>query len=205
MRIKKLLKNEEGSVLVISLIMLALLSLMGIAATNISTIEIQIAANNRTYMQNFYMAEAAAREAAQKINGLGSLDDYYALGDWAHDKNDVTGYDRKELVSLNKKEEAEEGLDEDDRQRQHELKEALKSWLLDPSHTERANVNKAGESYASFAAMGPYPGGSQGSVKATDPATETYVFIIYGIYNKEDEPNRGQVIVDIGFELTVQQ
>ena len=201
MRIKKLLKNEEGSVLVISLIMLALLSLMGIAATNISTIEIQIAANNRTYMQNFYMAEAAAREAAQKIDGLGSLDGYHALGDWAHDKNDVTGYDRKELVSLNK----ETTLDEDERQSQHELKEALKSWLLDPSHTERANVNEAGESYASFAAMGPYPGGSQGSLKVTDQATETYVFIIYGIYNKEDEPNRGQVIVDIGFELTVQQ
>ena len=58
------IKNEEGSVLVIALIVIVLLTLMGMSATTNSTLELQIAAANRDYKLNFYKAEGAVMEAA---------------------------------------------------------------------------------------------------------------------------------------------
>ena len=59
--------NEDGSVLVLALLMLAFLSLLGVSSTTTSTIEIQIAGNDRNFKQNFYKAEAGAMEAAQRL------------------------------------------------------------------------------------------------------------------------------------------
>ena len=58
------LSNEEGSVLVITLLMLAFMSILGVSSTTTSTIEVQIAGNDRAFKQNFYKAEAGAMEAA---------------------------------------------------------------------------------------------------------------------------------------------
>jgi len=60
-----LLKNDDGSVLVLALIMLLLLTLLGIAASRTASIDIQISGNDIIYKQNLYRAEAAAMEAAQ--------------------------------------------------------------------------------------------------------------------------------------------
>jgi hypothetical protein len=57
--------NEEGSVLVVALIILVLLTIIGISASDISNIEIQIAGNERIYKRNFYRAEAAAMHGIQ--------------------------------------------------------------------------------------------------------------------------------------------
>ena len=46
---------------------MALLTIIGISATNTTSIELQIAGNDRIYKQNFYRAEAATMEAAQVI------------------------------------------------------------------------------------------------------------------------------------------
>jgi len=59
--------NQNGSVMVIALMLMALLTLLGVSAINSATIEIQIAGNERSYKQNFYKAEAAAIEAIQII------------------------------------------------------------------------------------------------------------------------------------------
>ena len=61
------LGREDGSVLVITLMMLAFLSLLGVSATTTSTIEVQIAGNDRNFKRNFYKAEAGAMEAAQRL------------------------------------------------------------------------------------------------------------------------------------------
>lgn len=53
------LKNEEGSVIVVALIIMVLLLIMGISATNMSSIELQIIRNTIIYKQTFYSAEAA--------------------------------------------------------------------------------------------------------------------------------------------------
>jgi len=66
-----MLEREEGSVLVIAMIMLALLTIIGISATTTSTIEVQIAANERIYKQNLCVAEGAAMECIQRMENGG--------------------------------------------------------------------------------------------------------------------------------------
>ncbi len=67
MKEKCLLKNDDGSVLVLALLMLVLLTLLGISASTTSSIEIQISGNDKVYKENLYMAEAGAMEAAQEL------------------------------------------------------------------------------------------------------------------------------------------
>jgi Tfp pilus assembly protein PilX len=68
--------NEDGSIIVITLIMLMLVTAMGLSATTTSTIEVQIAGNDRTYKENFYLADSAVYENAQRIeNGGDELKD----------------------------------------------------------------------------------------------------------------------------------
>lgn len=62
-----ILRSEEGSILIVALIMLVLLTLMGISATKTANVEIQIAGNDKTYKENFYKAEASAMEAIQQM------------------------------------------------------------------------------------------------------------------------------------------
>ena len=63
----RLTVNEEGSVLIVALIMLVLITLMGISATTTTDIGIQIAGNDMIYKKNLYSAEASAMEAIQTL------------------------------------------------------------------------------------------------------------------------------------------
>ena len=56
---KTLYDNEKGSVLLVALIMLALLSLIGVAATRTTSTELQIAGNEKFQKIAFYTADAA--------------------------------------------------------------------------------------------------------------------------------------------------
>jgi hypothetical protein len=68
------LKSQEGSVLVVALILLVVLTLLGITISTISEVEIQIAGNERLYKENLYKAEAAAMECAQTMEETSNLD-----------------------------------------------------------------------------------------------------------------------------------
>jgi hypothetical protein len=68
------LKNEEGSVLVVALVILVLVTLLGISASKTSEIEIRIAGNEMRYKRNLYSAEAAAVECAQTFEDSDVLD-----------------------------------------------------------------------------------------------------------------------------------
>lgn len=61
----KTLNNQDGFALMASMLFLVALTIIGIAATNTTTIEIGIAGNDKFYKQNFYQAEGAAMEASQ--------------------------------------------------------------------------------------------------------------------------------------------
>ncbi len=74
METETLLKNEDGIALITALMLLVLLTLLGMAATTTSVLEIQIAGNDRDYKQNFYRAETAAYEAARDM-GIASNGD----------------------------------------------------------------------------------------------------------------------------------
>jgi hypothetical protein len=67
-------KDEDGSVLVVALSILVLLTLLGFFVAGIAEVEIQVAGNERLYKENLYAAEAGALECAQKMQETSALD-----------------------------------------------------------------------------------------------------------------------------------
>ena len=64
----KPLKNEQGYFLIVStLMLLALLTIISVAATNTANTEVQIARNDIIYQRNLYLAEGAALEAVDRL------------------------------------------------------------------------------------------------------------------------------------------
>ena len=68
------IRNEDGTVLVVALIILVFLTLIGITISATTEVEIQIAGNERLYKDNLYTAEAATMECAQMMEEFVSLD-----------------------------------------------------------------------------------------------------------------------------------
>lgn len=64
------LSNERGSALIVSLLMLTILTVIGLASINTSSIEIQIARNDRIYRQNINLAESAASHIVKQIANM---------------------------------------------------------------------------------------------------------------------------------------
>ena len=64
---KNILANEQGSAIILAVLILAVLTILGVSSTNTSTVELQIVRNERIYQQNFYKAESAVMEAAQRL------------------------------------------------------------------------------------------------------------------------------------------
>jgi hypothetical protein len=73
MKEKEILKSEDGSVLVIALIIMVLLTLVGLSTNRTSSIEIQIAGNEMIFKRNLFTAEAAAMEGMQRLEEVDSL------------------------------------------------------------------------------------------------------------------------------------
>jgi Tfp pilus assembly protein PilX len=98
------LKNEQGYFLIIStLMMLGLLTVISIAASNTANTEVQIAGNDAVYQRNFYLAEGAAMEAVDVLEndpnprglpfvdpGLKTIDDENFTNDWEANSQPVT-------------------------------------------------------------------------------------------------------------------
>ena len=59
--------SEDGFVLVTALLIMVVLTILGMAATNTAIIEMQIGANDRDNKQNFYEAEGSVMETAQRL------------------------------------------------------------------------------------------------------------------------------------------
>jgi hypothetical protein len=59
------LHNNEGAVLVIALMLLAVLTILGVAALNTTTTEIRISGNEKVYKDAFYRAEAGVAYSVQ--------------------------------------------------------------------------------------------------------------------------------------------
>ena len=62
-----LLKSQDGSVMILALALLMLLTLIGISATRTSMIEIQISGAKKTYTEHLFLAEGAAMQCAQDM------------------------------------------------------------------------------------------------------------------------------------------
>lgn len=71
-----LLKNEDGYLTIVAaLVILALLTVIGISASRVSSTEATMARNEVVYKLNFYLAEGAALEAADRLAKNGNLRD----------------------------------------------------------------------------------------------------------------------------------
>jgi hypothetical protein len=92
----KPLQNEQGYFLIMStLMLLALLTIISVAATNTANTEVQIAGNDAVYQRNLYLAEGAAMQAVDVLQndpnprglpfvdpGLKTIDDQNFKTDW---------------------------------------------------------------------------------------------------------------------------
>ncbi len=58
MNIKCLTKNEDGAIMVITLLLLLLITIMGTASITTSTFEVQISDNEKRYQNDFYAADS---------------------------------------------------------------------------------------------------------------------------------------------------
>jgi len=60
-----LITNEDGSILVVGIVILALLTILGMAVTTTSSIELQIAGNEKSATEGFYRTEAGLSHSAE--------------------------------------------------------------------------------------------------------------------------------------------
>ena len=85
MRPLKYLNNDKGFVLIVSLILLVVLMIIGIAATNTTTIELQIAGNDKAQKQTFYNSDGGSEVAMALLeeniteSGFDSAGDYFGV------------------------------------------------------------------------------------------------------------------------------
>jgi Tfp pilus assembly protein PilX len=66
------LKNEKGSVIIMAMMILVLLTIIGIAATNTSIYESQIIGNEHRYQIDFYVADSGWKEGAMWLENTGA-------------------------------------------------------------------------------------------------------------------------------------
>jgi type IV pilus assembly protein PilX len=86
------IKNEEGSAIVVAVMILMVVTIIGVSSTNTTTVELQIVRNDGIYKQNLYLAEAAAQEGIQQIWNLSRTDAFQMerkAPAWLNDINDI--------------------------------------------------------------------------------------------------------------------
>ena len=103
-KLLKPLKNEQGNFLILATIMLlALLTIISIAATNTASTEVQIAGNDMVYQRSLYLAEGAAMEAVDRLqndpdprglpfveSGIQTIDDQNFTDNWETKSQAIT-------------------------------------------------------------------------------------------------------------------
>jgi hypothetical protein len=62
-----IIKNNQGSALVVALLMLVVLTLIGISATTTTTFELQISGNDKLYKTSFYAADSATEMTGELL------------------------------------------------------------------------------------------------------------------------------------------
>jgi hypothetical protein len=96
------LRNEEGSVIVVALMILVVLTIIGISATDTTKVELQIATNDKFHKIAFYNADAGVYATPKLISA--HLDDttslivipgvnYLPIGDPSNFDRQIKGFD----------------------------------------------------------------------------------------------------------------
>jgi len=61
------IKDNNGSALVLTMLILAVLTIVGISSISTTSTELKIVYNEKVYQRNFYLAESASYEGAQRL------------------------------------------------------------------------------------------------------------------------------------------
>jgi len=64
----QILKSEDGSALLIAVLILCILTILGVSSSNMATIDLQIAANDRDYVKEFYVSDSGWKAAANWLD-----------------------------------------------------------------------------------------------------------------------------------------
>ena len=86
-----ILKNDNGSVLVLAILILVLLTIIGMSAVNTSNTELQITTNSQVHKMAFYAAETGWQMQAQALLGATAVD--VNLDDLGADLSPLVRYD----------------------------------------------------------------------------------------------------------------
>ena len=62
-----ILKNEQGSAIVIAMLTLMVVTIIGVSSSNKTASELQVVRNDGIYKRNLYLAEGAAQEGIQRL------------------------------------------------------------------------------------------------------------------------------------------
>ena len=63
MKAEHLIKNEDGSIMIVTLLLLLLITIMGTASITTSNFEVQISDNEKKYQNDFYAADSGWMQA----------------------------------------------------------------------------------------------------------------------------------------------
>jgi Tfp pilus assembly protein PilX len=165
----QMVNNEEGSALIVALLMLVLLTIIGVSSTNTATVELQIVNNDLSYKRNFYLAEAAAMECAQTLENETNRNLLMPNGQpWLKD----TTVDMAQLVP--------------------NWKTDFSNWTIN----SLASLNMASDANTQIRFAAVARGVAPGSSLDMTSQTQLYAFSTYGLY---DSVRAGQSFIEIGY------
>jgi hypothetical protein len=167
-----IVNNEEGFVLVLSLMILVVLTLLGISANRTSQIEVQIAGNENIMKMDFYKAEAAAHEMAQRLENEHDANKLKAA------RTPFVWLSASDVDPKTEKERLLEGGDE------WKAKSAASKLSVDP----QATVEMAALDY------GVVKGGEAASLKLSE--TRVYFFKLIGRTTRD----KREKMIEIGYK-----
>ncbi len=189
--------NEQGFItVVIVLLMLVLMTIIGISAINMSMVETMIVRSDGQYKRNFYMAESAGHEAAQRLenavltesNPTGGISwvvplttDMTEWSSWRDNSGTANDFSDDSWTANSTHSEAFYTVDP-------AVNPANLNVLMPGNHTTD-NLRLA----ANFRGVAP---GS--SLKVTGPAGRLYAFGVYGMYS-DLAANQGEVLLEMGY------
>jgi Tfp pilus assembly protein PilX len=81
--------NQEGSVLLIALLVLLAVTIFGVVSLNTSSVELHIARNERDVREVFYLAEAGVMEGVQSLVDTKQIDLEEKFLFWHHAAKDI--------------------------------------------------------------------------------------------------------------------
>lgn len=89
--VKSIARNQSGAVLAIVLLVLLALTILGAAALSTTSVELNIARNERELREAFYLAEGAAMEGVQRLVNTPAVDLDERFAFWHHSREAIDG------------------------------------------------------------------------------------------------------------------